>query len=893
MKKRIISLACAVAVVVTMLTVGIISSVAATPIKVDTNPISGAFDSTMWDPASKIESGNLKVTGGGKTTVNTVDNYNLGTDWEASIKIKYITSKNATGEPITLKVGDLSAVIYNCIYDKDANSVTTNGKVELINGTTVVDTYDLGAAFGTPDSCTTKLAGVMTLTYKNGTATVSLAGQTVITKAVSGLDFSDVGVTVSAKGNWMTNYIEEFALKSAPIGGASSEPVSSTPASSEPTSSAPVGAAKVESPISGALVPAMWNNDARITANGTVNLVAESVRTITTTDTYDLTDTWGAASKFGICKYWDNMVSTQVSGIKVGKLEVVVHNPQVQKTPAPATIIENAYIEVLVDGVQKKKVDVEIAGKNDETVALIVGYDNGTVTVGYVFAKNAITDSFTYDATADALDFSDVDISLKCTGCWQNDTVGIYDFALETADCVSSSEPTSSAPTSSAPTSSEPTSEPVSSEPEAGGEKVVAEISGALVAEMWQESDKITDGVAKITAGGSVTLNSVKKYNLGTQWEVAAGYTINGYWDQMNNTPSSIKLGDVEIVSVDGKIKNEGGVKSISEDGAVSLKIKGVEVQKVPVTYKKSAANLELRATYKDGIINVYYSIYGDEEVKAITYDATADALDFSEVPVVVYSKADWSNSCKIRTFALKTADTYVEPGAPIEVIKEAAFNAADWSGDTAQITAEGLFIAGTNTNSNRIITSNTAYNLSEGFKFSAKLAFKNSWTNYYGEYAAMWVGGGKNGIELRVKNITGQGLYTAALLINGEEVGTADLTNAPNGVYEMVYSDGKVSVILEGTPITWKLADESSTTSIAVSDVDLVKTNLGFRIAGNYSDPNARAWGNYSLAPVAADGSDVPGSTGDVRNIVIPAIAIVLGATAVAFVITRKKARA
>ena len=140
---------------------------------------------------------------------------------------------------------------------------------------------------------------------------------------------------------------------------------------------------KVTTPIEGVLVPEMWGNDDKITEDGAVTMDGDKKRTITTSDVYDLTNKWTAKSTFGQCYYWDNQVSTQTQSIKVGNLEVVVHNPNVQKQPSPnpAIITENSCIEILIDDVQVKKQVIETAGMYKEQVALEVAYDNGTVTV--------------------------------------------------------------------------------------------------------------------------------------------------------------------------------------------------------------------------------------------------------------------------------------------------------------------------------------------------------------------------------------------------------------------------------------------------------------------------------------------------------------------------------
>ena len=672
MKKRILSIVCAVAILATMLTVGIISSTAAT-----STLLSGTFSAAKWASTTSTNyinaDGKLEANGTTTATVETIDTYNFGDMWSAEINIDFGETSRANQEPVSVKIGDLSAVVTG---SKNLTSHVTNAKVELKLGDAVMGTKDLGETYGTKEEYTNNLDGILKLSYNNGSATVSFQGVDVISNVdVGDIDFSAAKAMVSIKANRTACYVNSFNFKT--VYASSSAIAPSEVASSEVASS----------------------------------------------------------------------------------------------------------------------------------------------------------------------DVSSEDASSTAPAC----------------------------------------------------EKVVAEISGELVAEMWQESDNITDGVYDIKPGAKATLTSVKKYDLGTEWETSAGFSINGYWDQMDHRASFIKLGDVEIVSTEAKADKPNDL--IVEDGAISLKIKGVEVQSVPVTYQKKFSKLELRATYKEGIITVYYSIYYDPEAKAITYDATSDALDFSETEIVVSSTADWSESCKIRTFGLKTADTYIEPGAPIVVLNEATFNTNDWSGDTSGIDAtDGYFSPGSNTSSSKTITSKTAYYLKDGFKFAGKLLFKNSFNNYGGEYVSMYVGDPITGIELRIANVRGQGMYTGHILVKGEEVAKADLLNAPNGVYELVYKNGKLTVNLEGAAIKWTLADASTSTSVAINDVDLNKVTLGFRIAGNWSTAEERQWSNYSLSPVSGGSNGTNGTngtTGDARNLVIPAVALVLGACAAAFVAKAKKANA
>ncbi len=684
MKKRILSIICAVAILASLLTVGIVSTSAA-------GTISGAFDASMWvDEGGKIDSeGRLTLSSNKYSTITTANKYNLGTTWEAEIYVNYASSNNAASEPVILNVGQLSAVIYNCTYDKSSTTVTTNGKVELVQGeSTVLGSFDLGSTFGTPDITATKMRGTLKLAYNDGTATVSIAGSPVITKSVSGLDFSNVAITVSAKNNWVSNnYLTSFSLTPATVvGGTSSAPESSeAPASSAPESS--------EAPASSA--------------------------------------------------------------------------PESSEAPA------------------------------------------------------------------------------------------------------------SSAPESSeAPTSSEA---PVA-------EKLTTPISGALVAEDWDPADKIVDGAFSTGANANViTVTSVKKYDLGTEWVASMKLETGAYMGNNSGQPSKLIIGDVEAI-----------IYNAVDNGAnpyVALNVKGAEVGKYELDASYSVKNnghsgvLEL--SYKAGAIEVSC----DGQV-VIQYNASNDNLDFGSVNFGLSLKGNWvanEDKFSITEFAIETADCVPEPGDPIVTVSDAVFSATDWTGDTAAITTEGQFQA--TGNSKRKITSIVSYNLSEGFKFAGELTFKNGYTNYYGEHASMLVGSAEDGIEIRIKNVQGQGMYTGHLVVKGEEVASVDLLNAPNGKWEMVYKNGKLTVNLDSTPVTWTLANKSTATSVAIDGVDFSNKNLSFYIAGNYD--SRRYWTSYSLSPVAGGSGGTGGSTGDARNLIIPAVALVFSACAVAFVAKNRKVAA
>ncbi len=239
--------------------------------------------------------------------------------------------------------------------------------------------------------------------------------------------------------------------------------------------------------------------------------------------------------------------------------------------------------------------------------------------------------------------------------------------------------------------------------------------------------------------------------------------------------------------------------------------------------------------------------------------------------------------------------------GEAITPVVDGAITKTDWEGDTKRIDNAGGFAAPDQTKNT--ITTVKTYDLSGGFKFSSKLTFQNHFSNYYGEYASMYVGDPETGLELRIQqDKEGRGnaaLYNGYLLYNGAKIATADLLNAPNGVWEITYKDGKVSVTLKDTAVTWTLNDKSTATSVTLDSPDFKAAKLGLHIEGNWGN-GYRNWKNYSINTVSGSGGQGGsggaggvGGTGDARELVVPAVAIVLGACAVAFVVKSRKAEA
>ena len=543
-------------------------------------------------------------------------------------------------------------------------------------------------------------------------------------------------------------------------------------------------------------------------------------------------------------------------------------------------------------------------------------YDGSNVTVGSIpiagGPKTLITWNLTAGGTnteisASGIDLTDANIGFRVAGNWATDKRHwtVYSLTVEqpTSSAPASSAPASSAPASSEPASSEPassepassepaSSEPASSEPDSSvapvvGEKLVAEISGELKAEDWDPSDNIVNGQIATSANDAVVgVTSVKTYDLGTDWSASLTFTTPTYMGNMWSQPVVLTVGELQAIAY-----NSDGTNG----ARIALNVKGAEAGTFSLgagvgTSTADGYGGKLTLTYKDGQVTVGY-----KDADVITYDASADNLDFSAVKTGVSAKGNWAaapKNFKITEFSLTSADVAPEPGAPIDTITDGVFNATDWTGDTGNISGSGQFYATGNTK--KTIWTAKAYDLSGGFKYSSRIYFKNGYNNYNGEHAAIYIGDIDSGIEVRIKNNAGAGMYTGFIYVKGEQVATADLLNAPNGGWEIVYRNGKITVNHEEVAVTWELADTSTTTAVDVSSVDLSKAKIGMHIEGNWSPEDKRLWNTYNLSPLSGGGSGGSGgTTGDARNLVVPAVALVLGTCAVAFVATRKKENA
>ena len=953
MKKRIISIVCAIAILATMLSVGIVSSLADNADQVAINGFVAADWKGDWnedgrtEPFLSVEDNSFRDKGNGikndpdesaghkQLSITTANTYNLGDKWDITTSIPNRWVNRCHGEPYVIAVGELEARIYPAEQKRDA----TADKEEIPAKPTTVAIYksksdepvksaDLAIDEWTNYSGTN---GDVAFSYDNGTVTVKLTtakdGEVTVTDTVEGLDFAAVKVTLKIRGNWANNggvAFNGFTLTNV----YNSEPESSEPESSEPESSEPSDVSSdtpaapiTDVDITDGINKTDWTGDTdniyEITDGYGLLSSANStaVKTITSANTYNLGNVWKSTVTLNTT-YSNNMYG-QPYVLKIGGLEAIVYNYK-NADDKTGTAAENAAVELKKDGVSVKKVDLgDNVGSGDGKLTigglLELSYDNGTATVKY--GETVITED------VGTMDFSNVSATLSIMGNWADKQVGVKAFTLKGETAMTPSEPESSEPESSEPESSEP--EPA----------LPTGIEG-FKADDWKKVDETNETNLTFCGGGEITnairmdgaKNSVAytagKFNLSKNFYLSYVATM-AFWNQESFSHHAVKIGDLTIDVDRSKdtVKNSGiAVIVVSKNGtelarSAEVSIPNIESAKNPTeAQQKYLDNVdEIYGKNKEGKseTNTHLAVYEAEYVGGVlivkvdgkqVVRTKVDDLDLSAAEVQIDVGAGWQKLL-MYDFVLFTDpakdDVQPEPepekekGATIETIVEGKFNATDWEGDVEAIRADDN--AFYSNSGGKTIYTVKAYDLSGGFKFSSDLLMKNGYgNNAYGEHCSMYVGEEGTGLELRIQNVKGQALFTAHLLYKGEELATYDLINAPNGVYEIVYNDGKVTVNLDGNAIAWKLADSSTSTSVAIKDADFTNTKLGFRVAGNYH-PTDRYWMNYSLSAISGGKGTGTGTggTGDARNIVVPAVVLVISACAVAFVATRKKTNA
>ncbi len=658
MKKRILSIVCAVAILATMLSVGVIGAFANSTASVNV----AGIDPTQWtgDTANIVDNGNGGYLLAGPAskatkTITSADTYNLGDKWEATITIgKSWNASNSYSNPYVVSVGALTAIVYDCNRQSGHEAVAA---IELKKDGNSIEKLDLAADIGSYEGNTLGISGVLKLSYDNGTATVTYRDQDYITENVGTIDFSAATASISIMGNYITKSVRitDFTMKtvsSAPTSSepTSSEPASSEPASSEPASSEPASSEPASSEPASSIAPPMPTEKTKITEivvsdweGDTANIIEASVvdksatgnwfggsadskeKTITTVNSYNLGNRWNASITIGKNRNASNSY-TNPYVLKIGDLEAIVYDIKRGDSNSVAAI------ELINGETSVKKVNLPAEIGSYESNALGISgdlkmkYDNGNVILTFRGVEYI-------NENVGVIDFSEAKAAVSLSGNYIANSITIRGFSLESF--LEGEDNTEKIPT---------------------GEKITTPISGALVAEMWDNSDKIVDGVFSSGANASkYTLTSVKKYDLGTDWRVGINFKSPSGAGNAAGQPTGFIVGDIEVMAY-----NTSGEAPNKTNAYIGLNVKGKEVAKYDFGAGFGTQGMAyggvMEASYKDGKIVVYHN-----NTEVLTYDATDDKLDFTNVNFGLVVKGNWFTQSnwqfKINEFSAKTAD--------------------------------------------------------------------------------------------------------------------------------------------------------------------------------------------------------------------------------------------
>jgi len=426
-----------------------------------------------------------------------------------------------------------------------------------------------------------------------------------------------------------------------------------------------------------------------------------------------------------------------------------------------------------------------------------------------------------------------------------------------------------------------------------------------VITATYKDTFNLTEGFTlTYTATGSATKNYSKgtPYLGATVGNITAGVELADYNGGTANSIVLVIYVDGEKVATSDPIFYEGHPNWVAKDSnEVKANIEiyfgssyeahsDTATQPVyTLAYDPAAKTITYTKTLNDGTV-----------AGTVTYTDSADAIAVEDAKFELVSRRSYNVNSTYKNLKLVGAPQQ-EGETPEEIVKgekltqawtPETLEEADWTGHTERI-EDGEFVIAEG-NSTYTIWTVKSYDLSEGFKFKGTLAMKNSYANYYNEWCAAYFGNEDVNLELRIRNddttpgdADKDNTYTAYLLYNGKELASYDLLVLPNGEYELTYKDGKVSVSLGGVAISWTLADGSQSTAVAVDGIDLNNAKLGLRLSGNYAR-YVRKWTGVSLAPLSATGGDGV-KTGDARNLVIPAVVMLVSALAAATLFFKK----
>jgi len=940
MKKRVLSIVCVIALVATMISAGAIYAIGTNTAALTDEAFS--FDGSTFVEADWTATNNTPTYGDGGiglsqvkgneyATVKYKDSYNLTNGFTLEYAAKgrtYYNNIYSGSYYVGVQIGNITVAMDEYIKPVilvDGEVKATGNEIITFDATNPYYNADKARNYNIREWLSKGEGAISTIKY---TVTYDAVAKTVTYAKFSGdtqvftLTYTDTADLIDVTDADVALYHNNSATFNATY-----KSIKLTGAPELPPPSVLYGTG-LEFSANKAPVASDWTfSHATSTVGTTVHLNGGNVYTYLTgtyKDTFILTDGFTlsySANGNGTKNYKHDSSGFTYLGAVVGNVFVGLEVADADKTSVVMVIKVDGTTVATSDSVFDANHAIWNASKaNGANMENYFGYYPHNFTLNYdpeaktltytLSSSSAVEGTLTYTDTADAINVDDAALVLKSHSSWS--IFATYKaLKLDGAVCTSHVYDDDNDTTCDKCGDvrdiggGEPGGDPSAPKGEALTEAWAPE---TFVDTDWTGDTSAFNEGKFVMSGQSEEVHkdiwTAKKYDLSAGFKFKATLTMRNGHNNYYGEWCSAYFG-AEDVNLELRIKNDGSRSNPVKDDTYTaiLLYNGEELATCDLD---KTPNGEYEVTYKNGKISV--ALAGVKLVWTL-----ADTSSAADIPVT----ADLSNA----KVGLRLTDNYgpkdgrewktvsLAPlpqdigggeGEEDDVVKGETltswtpeqFVEADWVDSEGKFTATGEFLIAEG-NGTKTIWTVKNYDMSEGFKFKGTLAMKNGYNNYYGEWCSAYFGNERVNLELRIKNDSPNNevkdnTYTAYLLYNGEELASSDLLVLPNGEYELSYKDGKVSVSLGGVALKWTLADSSEATSIAVEGADFTNAKLGLRLTGNYC-PNGRKWSAISLTSLSGNAA----VTGDARNIVIPAVVMLVSAVTAAFVLLKKKARA
>lgn len=679
--------------------------------------------------------------------------------------------------------------------------------------------------------------------------------------------------------------------------------------------------------------PTKWNANGIVTIADDMSFVelatgdTADVVTFAYNNKFDLTNGFTVNYKAGLRRYTGNYTDEYVMGLKIGNVILAL-----KEYATPTILVDNAEVATgnpvgatatNFDASTGKIIWTEYAAfvaTSDIEYRVVYDVTTKTLTFGGYVDGELSGSLATYYNVEDKLNFSEAEFALYTTDRWDQFTpytaLKLVGTEVSNDDNNDNGEGEGEGDNSGDDNSDENNQQP---EIDITANAVVGlavkfDKDNLVVEEDWigkggstVSGDKTTVKLASADTNREATFSYVKTFNFTKGFTLTYNadckqYTGNystGYvmGAKIGNITVALKEYATPVILIDGEVVATGGVIAKNESNFNADTNSIIWSNYVAYLHSSAGKSTEYKVVYDPATKTLTFGAYieGKPVAAIASYEDVDGKIDIADAVFALYTTDCWDQYNNYSNVALYG---YIEPAAaPEEVVGEELkstwapekMTEEDWDGKTQYL--QNNEFSAPNDNAKHTIETKKSYNLSNGFSFKGTLVFKNSFTNYYGEWCSAIFGDALNNLELRIRNDSHDGekddkTYTAYLLSNGEQLASYDLTLMPNGEYQVKYSNGKVVVSLGGSEIVWTLADGSKSAAVTYDGSVLKNAKVTLSLTNNWC-PNGRKWSNISLSPLSSNGV----ATGDGRNLVLPIVVMVVAVVAaVALLILKKK---